>query len=1118
MERIEEDRRVAALHELNLLDTGPEDGFDSITKLAVTLTGASMAAISLVDRERQWFKSSVGLDVSEMPRDITFCNHAIRQAKTLYVPDARLDDRFKNNPLVAGEPHLRGYAGVPLQVENGYRIGTLSVFHDQPFEFDSMMLQQLSVLARVVEEQIRTRSQSAEARRANQLLADIAAIQREYMTDDSSIDQAFDHLLAAALEFTDSTVGFIGEIVEDGSGRYLQTQAISVIGVGADAGEGRPASLELRDLDTIIGHTIKTGQLVIANDPAQDSRGRKIVEALPPLQAYLGVPLLEKGKLVAMIGIANRSGGYCKDLVGACEPLFVTASNLIRARGTEVARDRALADLALSKGRYDLAIAGSASGIWEIDFEGGSMFASERLRELVDRSPGDPAASGKVDLRDMNEFFDRVHEKDRSRVQAALRAHLVDRIPYALEYDFRHSAGHYLRVFACGQAEWDEAGQAIRMAGSIEDITERSLLIAERESTAARLAEVTKLGGIGSWEVNLEADTVLWDPMTRKIHEVGDDYLPDLASAVEFYPPAAREILEATISRAINLGEAWDLELPFVTARGNHAWVRAVGRAIAVDGRVTKLVGSFQDITGRRAREEEAQSLSTRLAVALDASNLGVWEYDTRTRINTGDERMMALLGRSGQVSLTFDEWAAAIHPDDHEAIVAGTRTAMEVGKEFSHAYRIVRPDGSIRHVRSRGLLCERLDGSATVIGVTDDVTNDVQRAEELDRQRALAESASQAKSQFLTNMSHEIRTPLNGVLGTSQLLQLTPLSDQQAHYVRTLQTSGEALLELVEDILDISKIESGTVQLAEEAFEVLPVVESIMDMLESLARRKAITICFEPAPGLPQRVVGDQKRLRQVLINIIGNAVKFTSEGSVTIQVEPRANSRIRFCITDTGPGIAADQLERVFDRFAQVDASLTRQHGGSGLGLAICRDLVRLAGGEIGVRSQLGEGAVFWFELPLPPAEGSAVVPVSAPAKLARPGVRRRGPARILVVDDVMTNRLVASALVENAGHQVRLAGNGREAIDALDSDRFDAILMDIQMPVMSGDEAIQCIRASGKPYSTIPIYAVTADATRGAREHYLEIGATGYLSKPLDIKAISAALDEVLRGAMH
>jgi len=1114
MDPIEEARRIAALYELNLLDTEPEDGFDSITRLAVTLTGASMAAISLVDRDRQWFKSSVGLDVRETPRDVAFCDHAIRQNGVLYVPDARLDDRFRENPLVNGAPNIRGYAGIPLRVEGGLKIGTLCVIHDEPLVLDGVTLQHLAVLAGVVEEQIKTRTQSGEARSANRLLAGIAAIQREFISDASSIEQAFDHLLALALEFTDSSFGFIGELFEDEAGRYLKTHTFSEPVQGQDAGASRRAALEVRDLDTIIGHTVKTGELVIANDPAQDPRGQPLPVAWPSMQAYLGVPLTEKGEVVAVIGLANRPGGYCEELVAACEPLFSTAGNLIRARRSEAARDGALAALAVSKARYDLAIAGSAAGIWEIDFVAGTMFSSERLWELVGRTPGAPISGGEVDARAMDVFINRVHVNDRERVQAALRAHLKHRTPYAVEYDLQHAEGHYMRVSVRGQAEWDEAGRAIRMAGSIEDITERSRLIAGQESTSARLAAVTRLGGIGSWEVDLDAGTVMWDPMTRRIHEVDDEYIPDLVRAVEFYAPEARETLNASIESAINLGTAWDLELPFITAKGNHVWVRAVGRAISIDGHVSKLIGSFQDVTGRRAREEEAKSLSTRLAVALDASNLGVWEYDIKTGINTGDERMVALLGRAGDVSLTFAEWAEAIHPDDREEIIAGTRVAMEVGDGFSHAYRIVRPDGSVRHVRSRGLLRERIDGSAIVTGVTDDITEDVERAEELDHQRARAESASQAKSQFLANMSHEIRTPLNGVLGMSQLLTLTPLSEQQAHYVRTLQTSGEALLELVEDILDIAKIESGTVQIANDPFDLLPVVESVMDMVETTARSKAVSICCEPAPGLPARVFGDRKRLRQVLINIVGNAVKFTSEGSVTIRIEQQADERIRFCVTDTGPGIAPDQLENIFDRFAQVDNSKTRQHGGSGLGLAICRDLIRLAGGEIGVTAALGEGAEFWFELPLPSTEDLASSPAERPRADRKPG----GSARILVVDDVMTNRLVASALVENAGHQVQLAGNGREAIDALDSDRFDAILMDIQMPVMSGDEAIQTIRASGKSYSSIPIYAVTADATKGAREHYLEIGATGYLSKPLNIADISAALDEVLRGPVH
>tara|TARA_R110002094_G_scaffold3368_1_gene11485 strand:- start:442 stop:3786 length:3345 start_codon:yes stop_codon:yes gene_type:complete len=1114
MDPIEEATRLAALRALNLLDTDPEDGFDSITDLAVTLTGASMAAISLIDEDRQWFKSKVGLSVCETPREIAFCDHAIREDRTLYVPDARLDARFKDSPIVVGEPHIRGYAGVPLEVDGGFRIGTLCVIHDQPFDLDDRSLQHLAVLARVVEEQIRTRTESAAARRANRLLAVITDIQRDFIADASRIGPAFERLLEAMLEFTGSEGGFISQVAEDETGPYLRTHAILGAAVSDDAGAPEMSGREFRDPDTLVGHTLASGEVVIANQPDEDAHAGNGLDAFPAIRAYAGIPLFSNGQLVLVIGLTDRAAGYTRSLLAECQPLFTAAENLFHAHGAETDRDSARAALAVSKARYDLAIAGSAAGIWEIDFLAGTMFSSDRLRALVGRMPGDPVSGGRVSPDGMEAFFGRVHPADRQRVRTALRAHLKDRVPYALDFSFQHSAGHYLTLYACGQAEWDGDGHAVRMAGSIEDITERSQMIAERDSTGARLAAVTELGGIGSWEVDLDAGTLLWDPMTRRIHEVDDDYVPNLTSAVEFYAPEARARLQESIDHAIEQGEAWDLELPFITARNNHIWVRAVGRAVSVDGRVSRLLGSFQDITERRSREEESKSLSTRLAVALDASDLGLWEYHIESGENTWDARLKDMFGRPGLPTPDFDEWAASIHPDDREAILERSRGAMSRGEDYTHSYRIVRPDGSVRHLRSRGLFCKRLDGGSTIIGVIADITADVERAEELEIQRERAESANRAKTQFLANMSHEIRTPLNGVLGMSQLLGLTPLSDLQDRYLKTLQTSGKALLALVEDILDISRIESGAVKLAIESFELRPVVRSVLDMVETTASQKGIALRLQEDPGIPANVLGDEKNLRQVLINIIGNAVKFTGSGSVDVRLTALPGDRIRFRVTDTGPGIATDQLERIFDRFAQVDTSQTRQHGGSGLGLAICRDLVRLAGGEIGVVSKPGDGAEFWFELPLAAAESVEAAPAALPELSAAP----IGPARILVVDDVMTNRLVASALVEHAGHKVQLAGNGVEALEALDRDRFDAILMDIQMPVMSGDEAIQRIRDSGKAYSGIPIYAVTADATKGAREHYLEIGATGYLSKPLDIREVSAALDEVLRGSIH
>jgi len=284
--------------------------------------------------------------------------------------------------------------------------------------------------------------------------------------------------------------------------------------------------------------------------------------------------------------------------------------------------------------------------------------------------------------------------------------------------------------------------------------------------------------------------------------------------------------------------------------------------------------------------------------------------------------------------------------------------------------------------------------------------------------------------------------------------------------------------------------------------------VTSVSDMVSSLARGKGLDVSTAIDPEVLTWVSGDKKAIRQVLINIVGNAVKFTEEGSVSIAVRPFGDDQVEFAVTDTGPGIPADQLDRIFDRFAQVDDSKTRKHGGTGLGLAICRELIQLNGGELGVDSEYGEGTTFWFRLPLPAAksqrdEGETPV-VEQDKEASRTG-------RILVVDDIQTNQIVAAALVRNAGHAVELAGNGEEAIEALEHDSFDLVLMDIQMPVMSGDEAIRRIRGSGKPYADIPIFALTADASKGAEETYLALGANGYMSKPLDLDRVSRAIEK-------
>ncbi|WP_300527762.1 ATP-binding protein [Maricaulis sp.] len=967
-----EQRRLAALHALGLLDTEPESEFDALTDLAVGISGARMAAISLIDANRQWFKSNINIPAPETPRNVAFCDHAIRQDEVFYIPDATADERFCDNPLVTGEPNIRGYAGMPIKTPDGFKIGTLCVIDDKPMDLDEGAFERLRSLAGIVEIRLAERLQHLTEMRSNRMLGVVRSIQTDFISNQRDIEGAFSRLLDSVIDFTQSQDGFIGEVKTDGEGRFLEIHSIQI--KEDDSPEAKAfreahgeALLRFRNTDSLLGLTLKSEEPVFANDIDNDPRSTGTPAGHFDLDNFMSIPLMDGDEMIAIVGVANRTGGYHQGVLDSCTPLLVTITNLIRARRLE----------------------------------------------------------------------------DRER-------------------------------------------------GSVE-----------------RLRTVTESGGIGSWEVDLLTGHPVWDDITKTIHEVPLDYEPVMETAINFYAPEARKTITDLVQRGIETGEGWDVELPLITAKGNRIWVRAVGRPIMEEGSIVKLVGSFQDITERRLREEELKSLSSRLALALDTSGVGVWEHDLQTQQHYWDEETARLFGReSFDGAITMDDWLETVHPDDLENLMAAVNTSLEEHSDYEAEYRAVLPDGSIRYIRSRGVFRQKIDGGWVITGINMDVTRDVETALELDRRRKDAEAASEAKTQFLANLSHEIRTPLNGVMGMAQLLRLTELDVKQTSFVDTLQTSGRALLDVIEDILDISKIEAGMIDVVAEPFDLPATLRSVLDMVWSTAREKDLDLTLDVGASVPQQVIGDQKRLRQVLINIIGNAVKFTSTGSVKITAR-EFNGRVRFEVRDTGPGIPADQVERIFDRFAQVDDSSTRRHGGTGLGLAICRELVSLAGGDIGVTSEFGVGTEFWFELPLPQAgpdeNEDACERLSADTGTDGTGDGRR----ILVVDDVQTNQMVAASLLRNAGHEVELAGNGREAIEALEHQEFDAVLMDIQMPVMSGDEAIRKIRGSGKPYASVPIFAVTADATKGADKRYLAAGATGYLSKPLDLKAVSAAL---------
>ena len=626
---------------------------------------------------------------------------------------------------------------------------------------------------------------------------------------------------------------------------------------------------------------------------------------------------------------------------------------------------------------------------------------------------------------------------------------------------------------SASDSQSDEVKTALAVFHSVADVALASICVTDRDLRILQASAGWRMGAFSDVVGMRIPEVYPWVP------EQSDLYGRCLAGEVVEY--------ECRSLRALDGETRWfNLEI--------RPWREA-------GGQVGGLLLISVDVTATVDALEEAKRSEARLELALEISGVQVWEKNfERHTVNTSG--FSETTSPPTPDELSEDAWAL-LQPEDREAMRSAWDEHRQSGALFRRICRIRRNDGVSHWYDTATKAIHGADGEiARILGVKRNIDQQKQVELELVNAKEAAEAANRAKSEFLANMSHEIRTPLNGVMGIAGALARTPLSPDQSEMVSLIETSAQTLEALLTDILDLARIEAGRMEIRPERFDLTTSVSACAALFKPSAEAKAVDLKVDIDPGARGAFMGDAPRIRQILTNLLGNALKFTNVGEVKLSVEARpgeAGSHLTFTVSDTGIGFDEETARRLFSRFQQADGSITRKYGGTGLGLAISRSLAEAMGGALTATATPGEGAVFVLTLELPrlaAAEAEARNPVET-VDGSRPQTMR-----VLLAEDHAINRKVVELILGSAGMEVISVENGAEALDVAAEARFDLILMDMQMPVMDGLTAIAEIRrreAAGlQPYT--PIYTLTANAMPEHAAASTMAGADGHVTKPI------------------
>ena len=668
--------------------------------------------------------------------------------------------------------------------------------------------------------------------------------------------------------------------------------------------------------------------------------------------------------------------------------------------------------------------------------------------------------------------------------------------------------------------EYSFRGQRM-FVGLVRDITERRQQEQDLRKTKEVLDRTSRIAHVGGWEIDLATNQVYWSSEVFRLLGIQPDHQPTLEEGLQLYPPEARPTITAALDKAIADRHGFALDLPLIRADGQKIWTRVTSTVECRDGRPVRLLGAIQDVTDRILEHAALQQANSRVKLATESGGIGIWDWDIPNNILICDPLLFRLYGVSGWNDpahpmptdrATLEQLLRShVHPDDRKSSEQALRSSLESDQPYNALFRVVWDDHSVHHIRAAGSVSRDQAGrAARMLCVNWDVTELVQANESSREAMEIAKESNRAKSDFLANMSHEIRTPMNAILGITYLARRAEPDSKLLDYLDKIGNAAQSLLSIVNDILDFSKIEAGKLELEVITFSLNDVLRNLLDVVDQKAQEKGIELVSSIARDVPPLLVGDPLRLGQILINLVNNAVKFTDVGKITIQVTVEdvspSDLRLKVSVSDTGIGMAPEQVASLFQPFHQGDSSFTRKYGGTGLGLAICKQLSELMHGEITAESELGKGSTFHFAARFGIARE---IPSGAPVKLDTSPQKS-----VLIVDDSENTRRLLLAMLEANGLRARAVSSGEEALSALtrasqSGDPIDLVILDWRLPGMDGVETSRRIKANPS-FSQMPeLLMVSAFEREEIFAGHKDTNFDGFLSKPVSEKQLMEAI---------